>query len=263
MLALFCLRLALGLLAALLTLAGVAGPVNPRFYRVHFLTALGLAACALGLLWGDAPGSLRAALLAAAALAALGSMAWSVEGAPGGRVLIVLTVVALGLALWLTGRGAGFQPASSEKQVANLPHAELWRLADDLASAALLGLATTAMLMGHSYLIAPSMSLRPLKRLLLGLFAALALRAALAGVGLASWTAGHSLANLTDVTVLWLPLRWGLGLVLPAVLGALAWRTLLVPNTQSATGILYIVVVFCFLGELTGQLLLGATGYFL
>ena len=51
----------------------------------------------------------------------------------------------------------------------------------------------------------------------------------------------------------------------PLVLGVMAWRcaTARLRNTQSATGILYIVVVFCFLGELTGQLLLGVTHYFL
>ena len=36
-----------------------------------------------------------------------------------------------------------------------------WLLVNALSSAALLGAATTAMLMGHSYLIAPTMSLTP------------------------------------------------------------------------------------------------------
>ena len=63
--------------------------------------------------------------------------------------------------------------------------------------------------------------------------------------------------------MLWLPVRWGVGFVLPGVLTAMAWQTARLRNTQSATGILYIAVVFCFLGELTGQLLLSTTRYFL
>jgi len=35
----------------------------------------------------------------------------------------------------------------------------------------------------------------------------------------------------------------------------MAWQTLKIPNTQSATGILYVGVMTTFLGELTAQLL--------
>ena len=44
MLAVFCLRLACGMLGLLLLLS--PAQVNPRFYRTHFLTALGLTAVA-------------------------------------------------------------------------------------------------------------------------------------------------------------------------------------------------------------------------
>jgi hypothetical protein len=37
----------------------------------------------------------------------------------------------------------------------------------------------------------------------------------------------------------------------------MAWQTLKIPNTQSATGILYVAVIAVFLGELTAQLLSG------
>jgi hypothetical protein len=63
--------------------------------------------------------------------------------------------------------------------------------------------------------------------------------------------------------VLWLPLRWGLGFVGPLVLAWMAWRTVRIRSTQSATGILYVAVIFCFLGELTGQLLWSNTGILL
>jgi hypothetical protein len=178
-------------------------------------------------------------------LAFLGSLIWSLEGAPGGRTVNLLTALVLVAALVLT-----VPPDTRGGQG--------WQLAGDLSSAALLGTATTAMLMGHSYLIAPSMSLTPLLRLLGALFAAIMLRATVAGTSLWFWTAGHSLAKLDDVTLL-LPLRWGLGFVAPFVLGVMAWQAAKIRSTQSATGILYVVVIFCFLGELISQLLFHMT----
>lgn len=245
MLALFCLRLALGLIGSLVLLS--PAQVNPRFYRTHFLTALGLAAVAAavaGVIGSDRPLSpwLWAALAGAMLLSLLGSATWSLEGAPGGRVLIALTALALAAAL-VGLEWAGEPPAQPA-----------WVLAGAATAAALLGAATTAMLMGHSYLIAPAMSIAPLMRLLAALAVAALLRTAVAAAGLWCWTAEHSLTNLNDVTV-FLPVRWGLGLVAPLVLTGMAWQTARIRSTQSATGILYVAVIFCFLGELTAQLL--------
>ena len=75
------------------------------------------------------------------------------------------------------------------------------------------------------------------------------------GFGLWQWTTTHRLSNLGNDELLWLPVRWLVGFVLPLILGWMAWHTARIRSTQSATGILYVVVIFCFLGELTGQLL--------
>ncbi len=56
-------------------------------------------------------------------------------------------------------------------------------------------------------------------------------------------------------TLLWLPVRWLVGLLLPLVLTVMAWQTTRIRATQSSTGILYVVVIFCFLGELNSLLL--------
>jgi hypothetical protein len=40
----------------------------------------------------------------------------------------------------------------------------------------------------------------------------------------------------------------------------MAWETARIRSTQSATGILYVAVIMCFLGELTSQLLVEKTG---
>ena len=135
-------------------------------------------------------------------------------------------------------------------------NAATWNIANELTSAALLGTATTAMLMGHSYLIAPGMSLSPLLRLLGGLAASLLARALMSGLGL--WTSGIAFGKLNDVTMI-VPLRWGMGIVLPLVLTIMAWQTARIRSTQSATGILYVVVIFCFIGELMSQLLYQLT----
>lgn len=239
MLALFCLRLALGMLSALLLLR--PRHIHPRFYRTHFLIALGLTSVAVLQLWSAA--EVPVALWVALGLCFLGPIVWSVEGAPGGRWLIVLAATALGASLeWPELNG---------------------QVADDLASALLLGMAITAMLLGHSYLIAPGMTLVPLLTLLGGLFVALVLRAIIAGIGWATWTPPVETVSLNEVAVLWLPLRWGLGLIIPLVLAVLAWHTTRLRNTQSSTGILYIVVVFVCIGELTAQLLFNTTGHHL
>jgi hypothetical protein len=246
MLSPFCLRLATGLIGSLLLLN--PAQVNPRFFRTHFLVALGLSAVALVFSWSDGLAAVIVLGLGLA-LAFAGSLVWSLEGAPAGRVLNAVTFVdllaALVLVEWAEAR----------------PDDVGWVLAGSVTSAALLGTATTAMLMGHSYLIAPAMSLTPLLRLLAALLAATLVRLLVAAAGLWFWTGGHSLFNLEDETVLWLPLRWGLGFVGPLVLGWLAWQTARMRSTQSATGILYVVVIFCFLGELTSQVLLRSTGF--
>ena len=96
-LSVFALRLAAGMTACLLLLS--PAQVNPRFYRVHFLTALGLAG--LAALFAPTAGSwlLWTLLAAGAAFALAGSVAWLLEKAPGGRSLIVLTLLALAGAL--------------------------------------------------------------------------------------------------------------------------------------------------------------------
>jgi hypothetical protein len=247
MLALFCLRLATGLIASLLVLSPAI--LNPRFFRTHFLTALGLTAVASLFLRETADSWLWAALATALSLAALGSMSWSIEGAPGGRVLMVATASVELLALLQ----AGYLVRT---------HGEpWWQAGDDLSAAAVLGCATTAMLIGHSYLLAPAMSLTPLYRMLALLSISLAVRIAVVGTGLWLWTGTTPPPTLNSEMLLWLVVRWIIGFVGPLVLCWLAWETARIRSTQSATGILYVVVILCFLGELTSQLLLETTGF--
>src|SRR6185437_6187931 len=197
MLAVFALRLAAGMIGCLLLLPPAI--INPRFFRTHFLTALALAGLALVCVREDAAWPLLTLLGVALVLAFAGSLVWGLEGAPGGRIFIVLTT------LTLTGALIGLD-ASNPDQPA--------RLLGDLTSAAVLGSALTAMLLGHSYLIAPTMSLTPLMRLLAALAVAVVARLGVDAYALSCWTATHPLVSLNDA-VLWLPLRWLLGFLAP------------------------------------------------
>jgi hypothetical protein len=115
---------------------------------------------------------------------------------------------------------------------------------DIACSGLLLGFAVTAMLLGHWYLNTPSMNISPLRLLILLFLAAIVVRIAgeLAS-GRTSWE------FLAQVPVAWLALRWLAGVMGPIVAGMMVWQTLKIPNTQSATGLLYVVVVLVFLGE--------------
>jgi hypothetical protein len=240
--------------------------VNPRFYRTHYLVALGLV-CLAGIGWsshglelsGKSQSLISFLIVArqviitlAGVLCCIGSVIWSVEGNPGHRFMGIASMLIL-----LVANGVHEAWASKEILSLDLTIAIL----GNLTSAALLGTTVTAMLLGHFYLIAPGMALAPLLRVLTALFWAVGLRMILAGSGLWSWTRTHSLLNWEDETVLWLPVRWGLGIGGPFVLGWMASSAAKIRSTQSATGILYVVVILSFLGELTSQLLTAYTGY--
>jgi hypothetical protein len=241
-LSVFAMRLAAGMIACLLLLS--PAQVNPRFYRVHFLTALGLTGLAAVFTPAAGGWAVWTLLIVAMASALAGSVSWFLEKAPGGRTWIVLTALALAGALACLEAA---DPAAARAPVRTA-------LAD-VTSAALLGAALTAMLMGHSYLIAPSMSLRPLLVLIGAL--AVAVSARMVVDALWFWTARQSPGSLDNEMMLLLLVRWAVGFAGVLGLTWMAWRTARIRSTQSATGILYVVVIFCFLGELTSQLLAG------
>jgi hypothetical protein len=243
MLSLFTLRLAAGMIACLLLLS--PSRINPRYFRTHFLTAFGLAGVALLFLPSiEFPWTLRSLLVASMVVGFLGSVSFSLHNAPGGIILAALdTGLLLASLIMLALKVAPPQPVGA------------LGLIGDLTSAALLGTTMSAMLMGHLYLIAPTMSLSPLFRLL-GIAAIALLGRLLAdGCALWFWTETHSFSKVGNDTLLWLPVRWLVGFGAPLVLGWMAWQSARIRSTQSATGILYIVVILCFLGELTSLLL--------
>lgn len=246
MLATFCLRLALGLIVPLPLLP--ARQLHPKFFRTQFLTALGLIVVAGVSSWGEWEQTWRVAIGLAMMTTLVGSVVWSLEPPPYGKFTLVATIGLLA--------GATLHPI-----VHGVPSHGIPPALDAWTSALLLGGALTAMLVGHSYLISAGMTLAPLNRMLYLLFAAIAARTAVSGLSWWLWTRDDLEHNLTSESTYWLPVRWLVGLAGPTVFGVMAWLTARIRSTQSATGILYVVVICVFLGELIALLLHRSTGY--
>lgn len=231
----FSLRLAAGLALALFALP--PRTVAARFFRIQFVIILGIAAGAGLLGWENPhPDGYWMALGLGMGAALVGPVLWSPHA------------IAVGYACVGIVSGSLFLAAA---MVPNVP----WSLlgaSTEVLSGTLLGLATTAMLMGHWYLIAPTMSTRPLLILLVALMAACGLRALVAAWALT--VSAGVISSLHAIGWLWLATRWGAGLLGVGVLTWMAWQAARIRSTQSATGILYVVVIFAFMGELTDVL---------
>ena len=123
-------------------------------------------------------------------------------------------------------------------------------------SAAVLGAATTGMLLGHWYLVTPALTNRPLLQAIGVLLVSLVLQAAvvpltLGGVGRGSGSLTHALGLSPVLSVL-----WALGsVVLPLVAGGLALATCRLRSFMSTTGLLYLAMIAILPGQLLGQLL--------
>lgn len=245
----FLLRLSCGLAAAM----AVTSPrwVTSGYYRNNLYVLLGLNVFATLIAWRGADelaGGFWPALVASL-LCYVGSVLWLYEQPrPGISVLTLIAALsALGLLLHITWWSG-----------------ESWliptlKLLDPLASAALLGSTTAAMLLGHWYLNAPGMKLEPLFRLIALMAGAIVVRSVICGLG---WMLlrEHDIAlNVTHTALL--ALRWLAGLVGPAIVAWMSWQTLRIPNTQSTTGILYVGVIGVFLGETIATLLASELGW--
>jgi len=246
----FLFRLAFGL--ALAMAVTPARFVTSGFYRVHLLVVLGLSTLAAVAGMASADSSALWPAVVVAVLSYVGSVAWLYERPALGKVLLVLVACTALAGGWLTlSSPAGSSTTSSITWAATT----LRWLATPL-SGLVLGFTITAMLLGHWYLNTPTMDLVPLLRLVRLMAAAALARGAACGVGTALQL--YFVGVPAEVGVLFWPLlalRWLAGLVGVLVLAWMTWQTLKIPNTQSATGILYVALIGTFVGELAGQLL--------
>jgi hypothetical protein len=249
MLADFAVRLSFGLSVAIFLISWRNVPVP--FFRTQMQVVLGLLVlAALDRGRAGAPAVETWALVAAGVLAYLSTVSWGLGLPLVGQGTVA--VCALILAGWMidvssmSTSGLGFLNASSRA-----------------ASGFVLGATLSAMLLGHYYLTAPAMSIEPLKRMVAFLAWGLGARCALAAIGLSlvrvrDYGAGSMPPGGTGVW--FLVARWGMGFVGAAAAIYLAWRTARIRSTQSATGILYIAIIFILFGELTSLIMAGREG---
>jgi hypothetical protein len=217
--------------------------VTSGYFRNHLYVLLGLNALATMVALGARDQLAVAPPLAAAICSYIGSALWLYEKPRAGRIALVLVSAAT---LWGALSATDWPRAGGAAAMA--------LAAIDPASGGLvLGLTLAAMFLGHWYLNSPTMALEPLERLVRLMGAAICLRAAVAAIGLALHIAASSWPDTQQA--LFLSLRWLAGIVGPLGLVVMTSKTLKIPNTQSATGILYVAVIATFLGELTSQLL--------
>ncbi len=251
---LFLAHLGVGIAFTLLLVSKEAGV---KFFRFNAGLAAGLIAAALAFRPRTSPVITPATLTALGiALAAL-TIYWIIAGRVLGRlrpVLASIASVAGATAVVLHGLGSVAVSGGALTAVSAL------------TSAALLGGASTAMILGHWYLVIPSMEVKHLQRAVAVHIGTLALRIVVVGVVLAlAWaqpllmgrTASRYITSL-DGIFFWQRVLFGLAG--PAVLSYLTWETARIRSTQSATGILYVDFFMVVVGELLANYILMSAG---
>ena len=135
-------------------------------------------------------------------------------------------------------------------------------------SAAMLGGACTAMILGHWYLVIPSLEVSHLQSIVRVHIASMAVRVVVVGVAVAFAIAtfrpdvdpGPSFRRyIFSIDGIFFWQRVLFGLAGPAVLSYLTWETAKIRSTQSATGILYVDFFTVVVGEVLAKYILLAT----
>jgi hypothetical protein len=256
---LFLTHLGIGIMFTLVLVPREAGV---KFFRFN----AGLAAVLIGLALAFRPSSANGAVASVPALVPLLIAEAAIVGywATVGRAFAafrpVLVAAALGGGLILLIVQA--VAASADRA---LPMQAL-TIASFLSSAVLLGGACTAMILGHWYLIIPSMQVSYLQAIVKVHIASLLVRivvvVAAVLVGIAMWQPGMGPSfryYITSVAGIFFWQRVLFGLAGPGVLSYLTWETAKIRSTQSATGILYVDFFTVVVGEVLAKYLLLAT----
>jgi hypothetical protein len=231
--------------------------VTCGFFRIQMMLALGLSVLAaltagrdaVPLSAGDPMVSVTAMRIlcgVTAAVAYVGSVVWLLARRPLGNVAVFLIFL-------LSATGLTATVVSFEMLQTGLGRLVLF---SEFSTALLLGSAVTGMLLGHWYLTAPTMSIKPLSTLTLWFGASVGIRLL---VSASTWVwFAPDLSSTTQMV--WLVLRWVAGILGPLAVFLMTWRILKYRNTQSATGVLFTGVILTFLGELSALLLYRSVG---
>ena len=253
---LFLAHLAVGIAASLLLVGQAAGV---KFFRFNAGLAAVLLLIALAFR-PDPPAGAPAAGFGFAALL-VATLALLLYWATIGRMLASLRAPLLRTAA--LGGGAALVAQAASWSVVEGGASPWLTAASFLSSAALLGGSCTAMILGHWYLVLPSMDVSLLQRIVKFHIGSTVARVAVVGVviavALATWQAPSGAgfdryALSIEGVFLWQRILFGL--LGPAVLSYLTWETAKIRSTQSATGILYVDFFTVIVGEVLAKYLL-------
>ena len=255
---LFLVHLGVGIAATLLFVSREAGV---KFFRFNAGLAAVLIAIALALRDGLGSGVASGGALVALACGEAALVAyWATVGRTLARIRPALVAVAV-------GGGVAAVIAQAFAASAGRPLSmRLLTVASFVSSAALLGGACTAMVLGHWYLILPSMQVQHLQSIvklhILSMIARIVVVAAAVYVGMATGQPGFGPSfgrYIMSAAGVFFWQRVLFGLAGPAVLSYLTWETAKIRATQSATGILYVDFFTVVVGEVLAKYLLLAT----
>jgi len=252
------------------TLVLVSKDAGIKFFRFNAGLAAALIAVALAFRYGalgsvpeGSSGTGRLALVALDCAEAAVVVYWATVG----RVLARIRPGILAFAV-LAGAMAIVAQALDVSADRTLPFRVL-TVASFVTSAGLLGGACTAMILGHWYLVIPSLQVSHLQSIVRVHIGSLVARIVV--VGAAVWFAistGHAANPLVGPTFrryimsvdgIFFWQRVMFGLAAPAVLSYLTWETAKIRSTQSATGILYVDFFTVVVGEVLAKYIVLAT----
>ena len=255
---LFLTHLGVGIALTLLLISRAAGV---KFFRFNAGLAVMLLVIALALrperavLSVDAQGGVALGALVVTTLALL--IYWVTIG----RLLAVLRP----LLLW-TAAGCGVLALVAQAIAVSAAVPTGLTIVSFLTSAALLGGTCTAMILGHWYLVLPSMDVSLLQSIVKFHIGSTVLRIVVVGtVVLLAIAGGEASTGVSferyifsvDGVFFWQRVLFGL--CGPTVLAYLTWETAKIRSTQSATGILYVDFFAVTVGEVLAKYLLLST----
>jgi protein NrfD len=255
---LFLTHLGLGIIFTLVVVSREAGV---KFFR--FNAGLAATLIAVAFVFRPTDGPSAAGQVASVALA-VSEAAILVYWATVGRALASIrpALVAAGC---FSG-GVALVAQAMAVTVGGTLDLKVLTVASFLSSTALLGGASTAMILGHWYLVIPSLQVSHLQSIVKVHIASMVVRVvvvvAAVVVAIETWEPGlgpsfrHYIMSVSGV-FFWQRVLFGLGG--PALLSYLTWETAKIRSTQSATGILYVDFFTVVVGEVLAKYLLLAT----
>jgi len=244
------------------TLVFVSRDAGVKFFRFNAGLAAILLAVALAFRpAAPDPSNSPAAVAALAACTAAAIAYWATVG----RTLASIRPAIVGLG-GVGGAAALVLEALSISAGRSVPVQAL-TVASFLSSAAMLGGACTAMILGHWYLVIPSMQVSHLQSIVKVHIASMVVRVAVVSAAvffaIATWQPGLGVPSfrhyIMSVDGIFFWQRVLFGLAGPALLSYLTWETAKIRSTQSATGILYVDFFTVVVGEVLAKYILLAT----